>query len=270
VTERSGRAPCLVAVEAAREGATGVYGKRKRRAARDLGVETRHVRVDPALGEIGFADRLLELAREPAVDAITIERPLPRTFDVVRLQELIPPEKDVEGLHPANVGRLVSGAPVRFVPPAAEAALMLLRDSGLELAGARVVVVGAGFGVGRPVALLLLDARATVEICHDATRDLAASTRTADAVVSCAGVPGLLKGDMIRPGAVVVDVGTTVVRDAGGEACVRGDVDPSVLDVASCVTPVPGGVGPVTVALVLRNAARAARRALEAMEKPRV
>lgn len=258
VLARSGRAPRLVALEAGREGATGVYGTRKRRAARDVAIETRHVRVDPAGGFEAFASKLRELSADPEVDGITLERPLPRDVNAVALQELIAPEKDVEGLHPMNVGRLVSGAQARFVPCAAEAAVALVRESGALLEGAQVVVVGAGLGVGRPVALLLLAANATVEICHAATRDLAARTRHADVLVVCAGVPGLVTRDMVKPGAVVVDVGTTVVCKAEGTSEVCGDVALDVFEVAGALSPVPGGVGPVTVALVLRNAARAA------------
>jgi methylenetetrahydrofolate dehydrogenase (NADP+)/methenyltetrahydrofolate cyclohydrolase len=202
----------------------------------------RHVQIDPAEGEAAFARCLRELSLDPQVDAITLERPLPQGFDVVALQELIAPEKDVEGMNARNVGRLVSGA---------------------------VVVVGAGFAVGRPVALLLLDAGATVEVCHVATRDLAARTRHADVIVACAGVPGLITAAMVKPGAVVVDVGTTVVLDERGERAVRGDVAPEVASVASALTPVPGGVGPVTVALILRNAVRAARSTADALEKVR-
>jgi len=268
LTSKLGRAPVLVAIEAAREGATRVFGKAKRAAAREIGIRARHVRVDPASGEAGFAAALRAASADPAIDAITIERPLPASWDVVGLQELIAPEKDIEGLHPVNMGRLVSGAPVRFVPPAAEAALVLLRASGLALEGAQVAVVGAGFGVGRPVALLLLDAKATVEVCHIATRDLASRTRTADALVVCAGSPGLIRASMIKPGAVVIDVGTTVVHDpTTGERCTRGDVHEDVASVATAVTPVPGGVGPLTVALLLRNALRAASRLHELSEK---
>jgi methylenetetrahydrofolate dehydrogenase (NADP+)/methenyltetrahydrofolate cyclohydrolase len=267
VKSKLGRAPVLVAVEAAREGATRVFGKRKRAAARELGVTTRHVRVDPAGGESAFVDAVRSVVADPGVDGVTIERPIPASWNVIALQELIAPEKDVEGLHPLNFGRLVSGAPVRFVPPAAEAAMELLRASGLVLEGAQVVVIGAGFAVGRPVSLLLLDARATVEVCHIATRDLAARTRLADAIVLCAGVPGLLRRDMVKPGCVVIDVGTTVVTDSHGERCVRGDAHEDVSAVAAAITPVPGGVGPVTVALVLRNTVRAARHVAEAMEK---
>lgn len=264
VLERTGRPPRLVALEAGREGATGVYGTRKRRAAQDVGIETRHVRVDPAAGHAAFAAKVRELSVDPEVDGITLERPLPRDVDAVALQELVAPEKDVEGLHPMNVGRLVSGATPRFVPCAAEAAVALVRESRASLEGAQVVVVGAGLGVGRPVALLLLAANATVEICHAATRDLAARTRHADVLVVCAGVPGLVQKDMVKPGAVVVDVGTTVVSLGKGASEVRGDVSPEVAEVAGALSPVPGGVGPVTVALVLRNAARAARGFAEA------
>lgn len=269
VKEKLGRAPVLVAVEAAREGATRVFGNRKRAAARDLGVTTRHVRVDPAGGEAAFAEALRTVVADPNVDAVTIERPIPASWNVIALQELVAPEKDVEGLHPVNVGRLVSGSPFRFVPPAAEAAIELLRASGIVLEGAQIVIVGAGFAVGRPVSLLLLDAKATIEICHIATRDLASRTRSADALIVCAGVPGLIRADMVKPGAVVIDVGTTVVTDAGGERVVRGDVHDDVVTVASAISPVPGGVGPVTVALILRNTVRAARHTADAMEKAR-
>jgi methylenetetrahydrofolate dehydrogenase (NADP+)/methenyltetrahydrofolate cyclohydrolase len=266
VVELLGRVPRLVAVEAGRETATEVYGTRKRRVARDVGIETVVARVDPSGGVEAFEEKLRELSADPSVDGITLERPLPKGLDAIALHELVAPEKDVEGLHPANMGRLVSGAPVRFVPCAAEAALALARESGIAFAGAQVVVLGAGFGVGRPVALLLLAADATVEVCHAATRDLSARTRHADLLIACAGVPGLVTKSMVKEGAVVIDVGTTVVVGDSGAAEVRGDVLPEVSETASALTPVPGGVGPVTVALVLRNAARAARLSAEARE----
>jgi methylenetetrahydrofolate dehydrogenase (NADP+)/methenyltetrahydrofolate cyclohydrolase len=201
-----------------------------------------------------------ELNADPACTGYIVQLPLPRGLDANRVLELMDPGKDADGLHPVNLGRLVLGvqAPLPCTP---RGIVELLRRYDVALAGAEVVVVGRGVTVGRPLGLLLTrkSENSTVTLCHTGTRDLAAHTRTADIVVAAAGVAGIITGDMVRPGAAVLDVGITRT-DAG----LVGDVSPEVLEVAGFVAPMPGGVGPMTRAMLLANVVEAAERSASA------
>jgi methylenetetrahydrofolate dehydrogenase (NADP+)/methenyltetrahydrofolate cyclohydrolase len=192
---------------------------------------------------------------DPATHGITVLAPLPPSVDVADVMERLDPRKDVEGLHPYNAGRLASEKPT-FIPYTAEAILLLLRASRIQLAGARAVVVGRSIVVGRPASLLLMYENATVTLAHRGTHDLAALTREAEILVVAIGRPAFVGVEMVRPGAVVVDAGINATPDG-----VVGDVDfERVSHVAAAITPVPGGVGSLTTMLLLRNAARAAER----------
>jgi methylenetetrahydrofolate dehydrogenase (NADP+)/methenyltetrahydrofolate cyclohydrolase len=201
-----------------------------------------------------------ELNADPACTGYIVQLPLPRGLDANRVLELMDPAKDADGLHPVNLGRLVLGvqAPLPCTP---RGIVELLRRYDVGLAGAEVVVVGRGVTVGRPLGLLLTrkSENSTVTLCHTGTRDLAAHTRAADIVVAAAGVAGIITGDMVKPGAAVLDVGITRT-DAG----LVGDVSPEVLEVAGFVAPMPGGVGPMTRAMLLANVVEAAERSAAA------
>ncbi len=199
---------------------------------------------------------LAELNGDPACTGYLVQLPLPRGLDANRVLERMDPAKDADGLHPTNLGRLVLGQPAPL-PCTPRAIVELLRTYGVPLAGAEVVVVGRGVTVGRPLGLLLTrrSENATVTLCHTGTRDLAAHLARVDIVVAAAGVPGLVTAGAIRPGATVLDVGITRT-DAG----LVGDVDPGVRETAGAVAPVPGGVGPMTRAMLLTNVVEAAER----------
>jgi methylenetetrahydrofolate dehydrogenase (NADP+)/methenyltetrahydrofolate cyclohydrolase len=198
-----------------------------------------------------------ELNADPACTGYIVQLPLPRGLDSGRVLGLMDPDKDADGLHPTNLGRLVLGEPAPL-PCTPRGIVELLRRYGVAIAGAEVVVVGRGVTVGRPLGLLLTrkSENATVTLCHTGTRDLASHVRRADIVVAAAGVAGLITADMVKPGAAVLDVGITRT-DAG----LAGDVDPGVREVAGYLAPMPGGVGPMTRAMLLANVVEAAERA---------
>jgi methylenetetrahydrofolate dehydrogenase (NADP+)/methenyltetrahydrofolate cyclohydrolase len=195
-----------------------------------------------------------ELNQDDACHGYIVQLPLPKHLDTARILELIDPDKDADGLHPVNLGRLVLGfeGPLPCTP---RGIVHLLRLNDVPLKGAEVTVVGRGTTVGRPLGLLLTrrTENATVALCHTGTRDLAAHTRRADIVVAAVGVPGLITAEMVRPGATVVDVGITRVVGEDGKGRYTGDVDPGVGEVAGAVVPVPGGIGPMTRAMLLTN-----------------
>jgi methylenetetrahydrofolate dehydrogenase (NADP+)/methenyltetrahydrofolate cyclohydrolase len=203
-----------------------------------------------------------ELNADPACHGYLVQLPLPAGLDTQRVLERMDPDKDADGLHPVNLGRLVLGYPGPL-PCTPRGILHLLRAYGVGLAGAEVTVIGRGTTVGRPLGLLLTrrSENATVTLCHTGTRDFAAHTRRADVVVVAAGVPGLLTADMVRPGAAVVDVGITRVVGADGKGRYTGDVAPEVAEVAGHLAPMPGGVGPMTRAMLLTNVVERAERA---------
>lgn len=248
----------LVAVAVGEAGASDVYLRNQSRACQRVGIRFRTDRLPASSTQAALHEQLRALAADPRVTGIILQMPLPPGFDPRAAREALDPRKDVEGVHHANLG-LLAGAGAVLAPCTALAAIHVLEAEGVTLHGAECVVVGHSEIVGKPLALLLLDRLATVTVCHIGTRDLAAHTRRADVVIVAVGKAGLVRPDMLRAGAVVVDVGINLVPDGEGGERVVGDVDPACEKVAGVLTPVPGGVGPVTVAMLLRNTVIAAR-----------
>jgi methylenetetrahydrofolate dehydrogenase (NADP+) / methenyltetrahydrofolate cyclohydrolase len=233
--------------------ASDVYIRAKHTASAEVGIEARDLRLNAETTEEELLGVVAELNADDAVDGILVQLPLPDGVDEARVIRALDPVKDVDGFHPANAGQLYLGRPT-YVPGTALGVIALLEEYEVELTGAHAVVVGRSDIVGKPVAMLLLQSHATVTICHSRTRDLAAEVAQADVVVAAVGVPGLVRADWIREGACLIDVGITRT-----ESGLVGDIEPAAAERASLLTPVPGGVGPMTVAMLLRNAVRAAR-----------
>jgi methylenetetrahydrofolate dehydrogenase (NADP+)/methenyltetrahydrofolate cyclohydrolase len=242
------------------ESAAGVYARNQGRSCEQVGIEY-HLHTLP--GDATYDDiagRVLLLSADEDVRAVMLHLPLPEGVDPHAVQRLIDPAKDVEGVNPANIGNIVYGRR-SLVPCTALAVLTMIESTGVELRGKTCVVVGASDIVGKPIAVLLMRHDATVVSCNKHTRDLAGLTREADVLVSAVGKPGLITPEMVRPGAVIVDVGTSRVADAGGKMHTVGDVQfEEVRSKAGWISPVPGGVGPMTVAMLLRNVVDAAER----------
>ena len=233
--------------------ASHLYIRRKHEAAREVGIETFDHKLPADTSEEDLLALLDELNEDDAVDAILPQLPLPAHLDEARIILAVDPRKDVDGLHPFNAGELYLGRPT-IVPATPLGIMALLGEHGVRLDGARAVVVGRSDIVGKPVAHLLLHANATVTICHSHTDDLSRFTLDADVLVVAAGIPGLVAADMVKLGAAVIDVGQNRTQ-----AGLVGDVDPGAAERAALLTPVPGGVGPMTIAMLLRNTVRAAR-----------
>jgi methylenetetrahydrofolate dehydrogenase (NADP+)/methenyltetrahydrofolate cyclohydrolase len=244
-----GRKPCLVVIIVGENPASQVYVRNKVKAAAYTGMDSKLVELPADISEEALLAHIKELNEDPAVDGILVQLPLPKHIDEEKVIDAIAREKDVDGFHPGNVAGLWLGKDC--IVPCTPAGIMRLIDSvGVELKGKNAVVVGRSNIVGKPVAKLLLDRHATVTIAHSRTADLGAVCRTADVLVVAVGRAGLVTGDMVKPGAVVIDVGMN--RNAEGKLC--GDVDfDSALPVASWITPVPGGVGPMTIAMLMKN-----------------
>ncbi|MCU6454655.1 bifunctional methylenetetrahydrofolate dehydrogenase/methenyltetrahydrofolate cyclohydrolase FolD [Sphingomonas sp. A2-49] len=258
----TGRAPGLAVVLVGEDPASAVYVRNKGRATRDAGMESFEHRLPADTDAVTLLALVARLNADPAVDGILVQLPLPPHIDAQGVLLAIDPDKDVDGFHPVNAGRLAIGAE-GFVPCTPLGCLMLLRDVHPTLAGMEAVVVGRSNIVGKPMAQLLLQQSCTVTIVHSRTRDVAAHVRRADIVVAAVGIAGFVRGDWIRPGATVIDVGINRT-DAG----LVGDVDfAAALPVAGAITPVPGGVGPMTIACLIRNTYVSAcrRERIEAM-----
>jgi methylenetetrahydrofolate dehydrogenase (NADP+)/methenyltetrahydrofolate cyclohydrolase len=257
----AGRTPGLGTVLVGDDPGSHAYVNGKHRDCADVGIVS--IRRDlPATATQDEVEAVVaELNADSACTGYLVQLPLPRGLDEQRVLELIDPAKDADGLHPMNLGRLVlnAPAPVACTP---RGVVELLRRYGVEINGAEVVVIGRGTTVGRPLGLLLTrrTENATVTTCHTGTRDFAAHTRNADIVVMAVGVPGLLTADMIKPGATVLDVGITRVVGEDGKARLVGDVAPEVSEVAAFLAPIPGGVGPMTRAMLLTNVVELAER----------
>lgn len=238
------------------------YVAGKHRDCAEVGIASIRRDLPATAGQAEVEGVVAELNADPACTGYIVQLPLPAGLDEQRVLEAMDPDKDADGLHPVNLGRLVLGTPGPL-PCTPRGIVELLRRYDVPLAGAEVVVIGRGTTVGRPLGLLLTrrTENATVTLCHTRTRDLAAHTRRADIVVAAAGVPGLLTADMVRPGAAVLDVGITRVETGGGRTRLVGDVDPAVAEVAGFLAPMPGGVGPMTRAMLLRNVVERAERA---------
>jgi methylenetetrahydrofolate dehydrogenase (NADP+)/methenyltetrahydrofolate cyclohydrolase len=243
----------LVTVLVGDDPASDVYIRLKHKAALEAGIDATDVRFPAETTEAELLAKVEELDADPDVDAILVQLPLPKQIDEARVIRALAPAKDVDGFHPFNAGQLYLGRPT-LVPATPLGVMAMLVEHRVELDGARAVVVGRSDIVGKPMAHLLMQANATVTICHSHTRDLARQTLDADVLVAAVGVPAMISPDMVKTGGVVVDVGINRT-----EAGIVGDVDPGAADVAAYLTPVPGGVGPMTIACLLQNAVRCAR-----------
>jgi methylenetetrahydrofolate dehydrogenase (NADP+) / methenyltetrahydrofolate cyclohydrolase len=233
--------------------ASHVYIRLKHKAADDVGIHAIDKRLPGNTSEEELLVLIEELNADDSVDGILVQTPLPPQIDEARVMRMIEPVKDVDGLHPFNAGRLFFGQET-LVGATPVGVMRLLAEYKIPVAGARAVVVGRSLIVGRPLAMLLLHANATVTICHSRTEDLARHTLDADILVAAVGYLGLITADMVKTGAAVIDVGMNRTEEG-----LFGDVDPGVADVAGFLTPVPGGVGPMTIACLLENALKAAR-----------
>jgi methylenetetrahydrofolate dehydrogenase (NADP+)/methenyltetrahydrofolate cyclohydrolase len=252
----AGRAPGLAVMLVGEDPASSVYVRSKGRATGEAGMRGFEHRLPADTSEADLLALVDRLNADPAVDGILVQLPLPAHIDSAKVITRIDPDKDVDGFHPVNAGRLATGLP-GLVPCTPLGCLFLLRDVHDHLAGLEAVVVGRSNIVGKPMAFLLLGESCTVTVTHARTRDLFAHVRAADIVIAAAGRPGLITGEMIKPGATVIDVGINRVEGGG----LTGDVDfASAAEMAGAITPVPGGVGPMTIACLLRNTLVAACR----------
>jgi methylenetetrahydrofolate dehydrogenase (NADP+)/methenyltetrahydrofolate cyclohydrolase len=256
--ERTGHRVGLVTILVGEDPASEVYVRNKIAACREAGMESFHEPMPATSTQREVLEMVDRMNADDRVDGILVQSPLPAGLDFKEVLERIDPAKDVDGFHPLNVGRLVANQP-GMVACTPKGVMELLDRSGVEIEGRNAVVVGRSDIVGKPVALLLLHRSATVTICHSRTHDLPGVTRSADILIAAVGRPEMITGDMVKPGATVIDVGVNRTDDG-----LRGDVHfPSASEVARAITPVPGGVGPMTIAMLLRNTvdAATARRA---------
>ena len=252
--EQSGRTPALATVIVGDDPASEIYVANKHKACEEAGMRSLHHGLDAGTTENELLELVGELGLHPDVDGILVQLPLPEQIEPDRIVAAIEPAKDVDGLTPMNAGLLAHGTP-GLVPCTPAGVLELLRHEAVELEGAEAVVVGRSKLVGVPVARLLLAANATVTVCHSRTRDLTGTCARADVLVAAVGVPKLLGADAVKPGAVVIDVGMNRTEEG-----LMGDVDfEAVAPVAAAITPVPGGVGPMTIAMLMVNTLAAAR-----------
>ena len=256
----SGRRVRLDAILVGDDRAAGIYATNQARTCEEIGIEYVLHRLPAGATYDDVAGRVLLLNSEDGVRALMLHLPLPDGIDAERIQSLISPEKDVEGVNPANIGNVVYGRR-SLVPCTALASLEMIESTGIELRGKRCAVIGASNIVGKPIAVLLMREEATVHSTNKFTPALPALARECDVLVAACGVPRLVKGDWVKPGAVVIDVGINRVDGPDGKKITVGDVDfDSVRPVAGWISPVPGGVGPMTVAMLLRNVVEAALR----------
>jgi methylenetetrahydrofolate dehydrogenase (NADP+)/methenyltetrahydrofolate cyclohydrolase len=255
-----GRPVRLDAVLASNDSAAGLYARNQASTCAELGIEYHLQELSANASFADVAGRVLLMNTDDQISAIMVHLPLPQGIDTERIQSLIAVEKDVEGVNPANIGNVVYGRR-SLVPCTALAVMEMIESTGIDLPGTTCLCVGASNIVGKPIAVLLMRAEATVISTNVHTRNLAELTRSADVLVAAAGKPGLVKREMVKPGAVVIDVGINRIVDSNGKSRTVGDVDfEEVCHVAAHVSPVPGGVGPMTVAMLLRNTVEAAER----------
>ena len=264
-----GVVPGLTVVLVGDDAASAVYVASKEKACHEAGMRGQTIRLPAATTEAELLAVIDGLNADPAVHGILVQMPVPRHIDAQAVIRRIDPAKDVDGFHPVNAGKVLIGDPDAFAPCTPAGVQVLLTESGVETAGKEAVILGRSTIVGKPMAALLVQsgrgADCTVTICHSRTRDLAAHTRRADILIAAIGKPAMVTADMVKPGAVVIDVGINRVEDATATRGYRivGDVDfAGVREVASKLTPVPGGVGPMTIAMLLANTVRAARLTL--------
>ena len=253
---KDGVVPCLAVLLAGDDPASKIYVRNKKRACEEIGIESRELLFPESVTEEELIAQIRALNEDPAVDAMLVQLPLPRHINEARVLAEIAPEKDADGFHVVNAGRLFTGQ-TSVLPCTPAGCMELLRRANVEFSGKHAVVVGRSNIVGKPMAMLLLNEHCTVTVCHSRTKDLARFTRDADILVAAVGRLGMITGDMIKPGAAVIDVG--INRLDNGK--LMGDVDfESAEPVAGAITPVPGGVGPMTIAMLMQNAILAAEK----------
>src|SRR5512145_1154994 len=250
-----GQPVCLATILVGDDPASHVYVGSKHKASHEAGIDSRDHRFPSDTPESEILELIADLNADDAVDGILVQLPLPEHMDEPTVLRAVDPAKDVDGFHVLNAGLLYLGEP-HFVPATPAGIMVMLAEHGVELKGKDAVVIGRSEIVGKPMAMLLLAEHATVTICHSRTVDLAAHVRRADVLVAAVGRERLVTADMVKPGAVVVDVAMN--RNADGKLV--GDVDPEVFEIAGLMTPVPGGVGPMTIAMLLRNTLTAAQQ----------
>jgi methylenetetrahydrofolate dehydrogenase (NADP+)/methenyltetrahydrofolate cyclohydrolase len=244
---------CLATILVGDDPASQVYIDAKHKASHAANIETRDLRLPASTSEADVLAAVELVNSDPAVDGLLVQLPLPAHVDEVRVTHAVAPIKDVDGFHPVNAGHLYLGTPLH-VPATAAGCIELLRAYDVPITGREAVVIGRSEIVGRPTAMLLLQESATVTMCHSRTADLAAHVRRADIVVAAVGIAGLVQPDWVKPGAAVLDVGVTRTDEG-----IKGDVDPACAEVAGFLTPMPGGTGPMTIAMLLQGAVKAAR-----------
>jgi methylenetetrahydrofolate dehydrogenase (NADP+)/methenyltetrahydrofolate cyclohydrolase len=256
----AGWAAKLVSVTVGDISAVDVYVRNQRRKAAEVGIEFEERNYPDSITQKELETAVRAMNADPRITGIILQRPVPHHLSVKSLQAAVNPMKDVEGMHPASIGNIVYNQ-LDLAPCTAAASVELLKSTGLKLEGLEVVVVGHSEIVGKPIAFLLMSEGATVTVCHHMTRSVAAHARRADALFVAVGKPRLIDAHMVKPGAAVIDIGINTVIGPDGKEMVVGDVDyESVKEEAAWITPVPGGVGPVTVSILLRNTVTALRR----------
>jgi methylenetetrahydrofolate dehydrogenase (NADP+) / methenyltetrahydrofolate cyclohydrolase len=266
IKAHGGKIPHLAAILVGNDGGSVTYVTNKVLACERVGFGSTLIRYEDDVTEEELLHKIQELNENEEIDGFIVQLPLPKHINTQKVLEAVDPKKDVDGFHPANVGRMVAGL-TSFLPATPYGILQLLERYNIETNGKHCVVIGRSNIVGSPMSILMAKAaypgNATVTLCHRNTVDLAYHTRQADIIIAAVGLPGLLKADMVKEGAVVIDVGTTRVPDATRKSGyrLRGDVDfDNVAPKCSYITPVPGGVGPLTIAMLLKNTLRAARK----------
>jgi methylenetetrahydrofolate dehydrogenase (NADP+)/methenyltetrahydrofolate cyclohydrolase len=254
--------PRLVSISIGDQAPTELYVRNQKRAAERVGIAFHELRFPANVSFGGLHAVIQTLNADPRVSGIVLQRPVPRQLSIRAVQTAIDPLKDVEGMHPVSIGDIMYGGS-NLAPCTALAAVELLRETGLNFQGLEVTVIGHSEIVGKPVAFLMMAEGATVTVCHHMTRSVATHSRYADAVIIAVGKPQLLTGNMIKPGAAIIDIGINQI-EVDGQVRVVGDADTqSCAQVAGWITPVPGGVGPVTVAMLMRNVITAVRQQME-------
>ncbi|MDR2898406.1 MAG: bifunctional methylenetetrahydrofolate dehydrogenase/methenyltetrahydrofolate cyclohydrolase FolD [Spirochaetaceae bacterium] len=262
-----GIAPCLAVILVGEDPASVSYVTGKEKDLAEVGMTDRSIRLPASVSEGELLSLIADLNADTSVHGILVQLPLPKAIDENKIIMAIDPRKDVDGFHPVNVGNLVIGRPAPL-PCTPHGVVVMLKEAGITTSGANAVVVGRSNIVGKPLSILLArkEVNATVTLCHTGTKDLSSFTRQADILIAAVGKPGCITADMVKPGAVVIDVGVNRVEDATAKKGFRlkGDVDfEEVSKVASYITPVPGGVGPMTRAMLMQNTLEAAERQIE-------
>lgn len=262
-----GVTPCLAVILVGEDPASISYVTGKQKALAEAGMDGRDIRLPGDTSEQSLLGLIDELNRDAAVHGILVQLPLPKHIDEDKIIMAISPDKDVDGFHPVNVGNLMIGRK-SYLPCTPHGVLVLLKTMGIPTSGRHVVIVGRSNIVGKPLSVLLLrkEYNATVTVCHTGTRDMASFTRQADILIAAAGCPGMIMADMVKPGAAVIDVGVNRIPDSSKKSGFRlcGDVDfEAVKEKASYITPVPRGVGPMTIAMLMMNTVEAARNSFE-------